>query len=139
MVSAVRCGISQRAVARQFRVSLSTVQYWVHRAAGKRLDRVDWTDRPSIPRRTRRTVRAIEDTVVTVRRELKEASVLGEYGAPAIRDELHRRGMATVPSSVAPLPRQAGICPRSRKATRNSRASTSSKGWSSCMDRRWTS
>lgn len=120
MVSAVRCGISQRAVARQFRVSLSTVQYWVHRAAGKRLDRVDWTDRPSIPRRTRRTVRAIEDTVVTVRRELKEASVLGEYGAPAIRDELHRRDMATVPSvrTIGRILLRRGVlegCPRVRR------------------------
>jgi hypothetical protein len=40
MVAAVWRGTSVRETARQFRVSLDTVQ----RAAGQRLDRVDWSD-----------------------------------------------------------------------------------------------
>lgn len=98
MVAAVRRGHSQRAVARQYRVSLPTVQYWVRRAQGQRLDRVDWETRSPIPHTSRRTPPALEDRVLTVRRELKETSVLGEYGAVAIRCEMLTRGIAPVPS-----------------------------------------
>ena len=99
MVAAVRGGAAQRAVARQFRVSLATVQYWVGRAAGRRLDRVDWRDRPAGPRRApRRTDRALEDLVLTVRRELREGSDLGEFGAAAIRRELLARGTGPAPA-----------------------------------------
>jgi hypothetical protein len=35
-----------RQVAAQFGVAPATVQRWVARAQGQRLDRVDWTDRP---------------------------------------------------------------------------------------------
>ena len=45
MVAAVRRGQSRRAVARQFGVGLATVAYWVERAKGQHLDRVDWPDR----------------------------------------------------------------------------------------------
>jgi len=41
IVSRVRDGISMRQVAREFQVSLRTVQVWVERAQGKRLDQVD--------------------------------------------------------------------------------------------------
>jgi hypothetical protein len=98
MVTAVRQGIPQRVVARTFRVSLSTVQDWIQRAAGQRLDRVAWQNRASLPRRTRRTPAALEDRVLTVRHALKERSVLGEYGAVAIRHELLARRVAAVPS-----------------------------------------
>ena len=99
MVAAVRGGTPQRAVARQFRVSLATVQYWVGRAAGRRLDRVDWGDRPAGPRcAPRRTERALEDLVLSVRRELREASDLGEYGAAAIQRELLARGISQPPA-----------------------------------------
>ena len=77
MVTAVRRGGSQRCVAQRYGVALSTVQFWVARAAGKRLDRVDWSDRPSIPAALpRRTEREIEDLVLQVRHELKERSDL---------------------------------------------------------------
>ena len=46
-MSQVREGISQRAVARSFRVSLSTVQRWVARAEDLPLDEVDWNARPA--------------------------------------------------------------------------------------------
>jgi len=84
MVEAVRAGQSIRAVARQFRVSRPTVERWVHRAGAQRLDRVDWTDRPSTPHLVHRASPAIEDRVLAVRRDLRMASTLGEYGAAAI-------------------------------------------------------
>src|SRR6266508_6648260 len=64
MVAAVRRGESARAVARRFGVSTSTVVYWVDRARGHRLDRVDWADRSRAPRHTRRTNAAVEDLIL---------------------------------------------------------------------------
>jgi transposase-like protein len=98
MVAAVRRGRPRRAVARQFGVSLATVQYWVRRAHGQRLDRVDWSDRPHAPRAPRRTGVAIEDLVLTLRRELAETSDLGAYGADAIQQALRDRGSDAIPS-----------------------------------------
>jgi len=91
MVAAVRRGISMRAVARRFHVSLAVVQWWVRRARGQRLDRVDWGDRSRRPHRTRRTPRRVEDRVLALRRQLRDESVLGEYGAPAIARALEAR------------------------------------------------
>lgn len=87
-----------RSVARQFGVSLPTVQRWLQRAADRRLDRVDWSDQPRIPQHTRRTGRAIEDRVLDLRRELKETSDLGEFGADAIHHALLAREEASIPS-----------------------------------------
>jgi len=99
MVAAVRRGTSRRAVARQFHVSLCTVQRWVERAGGQRLDRVNWHDRPAGPRHApRRTAPELEALVLTVRQELRTTSDLGEYGAAAIRRELLARGVTPVPA-----------------------------------------
>jgi transposase len=99
MVAAVRQGRSLRSVARQFRVSLRTVQLWVTRARDQRLDRVDWTDRPRGGRRpAAATAPRIEDLVVRLRQQLKETSALGEYGAAAIRRELQKRRIQPLPS-----------------------------------------
>jgi len=84
MVEAVQAGQSLRAVARDFRVSLPTVQRWVARAAGRSLEAVAWGDRPPIPHRIQRTPPEVEARVLALRRELREASALGEYGAAAI-------------------------------------------------------
>lgn len=84
----MRAGASQRSVARSFRVSLATVQFWLRRAGDERLDRVDWSARPSVARRTGRTARGLEDLILSLRQDLREASILGEYGAEAIRREL---------------------------------------------------
>lgn len=84
---AVRRGDGLRGIAREFHVSLATVQRWVQRAKGRRLDRVVWTDRPDAPRRTRRTTLAVESRILTIRRQLQR-SVLGECGAAAIRQQL---------------------------------------------------
>jgi hypothetical protein len=98
MVAAVRRGRSQHTVARPFGVSLATVQYWVQRAQGQRLDRVDWSDRSHAPRTPHRTELAIEDLVLSLRRELAEASDLGDCGAKAIHRSLHGRGLQDLPS-----------------------------------------
>jgi hypothetical protein len=88
MVAAVRDGASQRSVARRFGVGLATVQRWLGRAAGLSLDAVDWVDRPPVAAHVGRTAAEIEALVVETRQRLREESVLGEYGAAAIRREL---------------------------------------------------
>jgi len=77
-----------RGVARQFRVALRTVQIWVERAEGQRLDRVDFSDRSHAPKKTTRTTKSIESKVLRIRRKLLEESALGERGAVAIRAAL---------------------------------------------------
>ena len=98
MVAAVRRGDSQREVANRFGVALCTVQRWVERAKGRRLDRVDWSSRSRAPKRTGRTKAAIEQQVLTIRRWLKDHSILGEYGAAAIRREMEARKIEPCPS-----------------------------------------
>ena len=98
MVSAVRRGASLRKVARRFNVSLLTVQRWVERSNGQRLDRIDWSDRPSKAHTIHRTAAAIEDTVLMLRQELSETSDLGEYGAAAIHREMLARHDRSVPA-----------------------------------------
>ena len=88
------------AVACQFRVAVATVAYWVERAKGQRLDRVDWSDRPHTPHQTRRTKTSLEDLILTVRAELAHSD-LGAIGAEAIRQallDLVERGLDTVPA-----------------------------------------
>jgi len=98
MVAAVRRKVPQREVARRFGVSLCTVQRWLQRAEGQRLDRIDWSDHSHAPRRTRRTGPVIERKILRLRRWLKEHSALGEYGAPAIWREMQQRGEQPCPS-----------------------------------------
>jgi len=102
-VVAVRRGASQRAVAKRFGVALRTVQRWFRRAKARRLDRVDWDDRSSAPRRTQRTGAAGEQRVLTIRRWLKDRSPLGEYGAAAIRREMEARHLS--PPSIPTIGR----------------------------------
>jgi len=99
MVAAVRSGDSLHAVARRFRVPRSLVQRWVRRAEGRRVDRVDWTNRlPGRRQPVNKTPPELEDLLVALRRELKETSALGEYGAATIRWELQRRHIRPLPS-----------------------------------------
>jgi transposase len=98
VVAAVRRGTSQHAVAERFGVALCTVQRWVERAKGRRLDRVDWSGLSPTPKRTRRTDPVIEQKVLTIRRWLKDRSILGEYGAAAIRREMEARKIELFPS-----------------------------------------
>jgi transposase len=98
MVAAVRNGESFRTVAKHFHVGLATLHYWVGRARGQRLDRVEWSDRPSSPHHSRRTPTATEDQILALRRELKHSSALGEYGDAAIERALRERGFTPLPS-----------------------------------------
>ena len=98
MVEAVRGGQSQHEVARAFHVSPSTVNRWVRHAHGRRLDRVDWSDRSRVPHTTQRTATTIEDLVLDVRRQLRHESDLGFYGAEAIREILDSRGIKPRPA-----------------------------------------
>ena len=97
MVAAVRGGRSLRAVARRFGVGVATVTLWVERARGQRLDRMDWSDRPSVPHTTQRTDSFTEDLVLAARKELAHGD-LGAIGAQAIRQALLDRGDTAVPS-----------------------------------------
>lgn len=99
MVAAVRGGKSVSAVARRFRVARSTVRLWVSRAQGRRLHRVDFADRPAGPLRpARKTSRGIEELILSIRRELRDESPLGEFGAAAIHCELTKRRVQPLPS-----------------------------------------
>ena len=99
MVAQVREGISARAVARSFRVSLSTVQRWVARADDAPLDEVDWNARPAGCRVSpRRTKPAVEQRVLAIRKQLQTQSDLGEYGPAAIRRELGDRDAPGIPA-----------------------------------------
>lgn len=86
-----------RAVARQFGVGVATVAMWVKRAEGQRLDRVDWSDRPSTPQTTRRTKDSVEDLVLVTRRELAQGD-LGAVGAAAIHEALRAKQPGSTPS-----------------------------------------
>jgi len=86
-----------RAVAAQFRSSVCTVSRWVERAADDRLDRVDFSNRKS-GRAWNRTAALLEQRIAALRRILREESVLGEYGARAIRAALKAERARVKPS-----------------------------------------
>jgi hypothetical protein len=98
MILAVRRGGSIRRVARRFGVSHTTVRRWAARASGRRLDRLDLSDRPAGCRRAaNRTSRRLERTILAIRRRLDRDSPLGDCGARAIADELGRLRTASIP------------------------------------------
>src|ERR1019366_3880140 len=143
MVEAVRVGSSQRAAARQFGVSLATVQLWLNRAADGPLEQVDWSAQSPVPRHVRRTGPDIEDRIIDLRRVLREESILGEYGPGASRIwAVHFRPSGRLPGSsnggvpsmppggsVDPLHRRAGTSPRSVAGSSSWTASMSSPGY----------
>src|SRR5262249_14160054 len=99
MVQAVRQGGSMRQVADQFGVTLATVQRWVERAKGQRLDRVDWTDRPcGLPIPVNRTERHREDLLLSIRQDLRRPLAPGECAAPAMPRGWLARGLWDPPS-----------------------------------------
>lgn len=99
MVAMARRGYSIREIARQFRVSRPTVERWIERAEGKRLDRTSFHDLASAPRTVaNRSKFETEELVLNLRRELKEHSALGEFGAVAILRELQTRRLNPLPS-----------------------------------------
>jgi hypothetical protein len=88
MVKLVRSGSSLRSVARRFAVRLAAVQYWVRRAGGQRLDRVDWSSRPSRPARIAKLTSVSWVRCIIEARRVLCASALGERGAKAIHAHL---------------------------------------------------
>jgi len=98
MVHAVRRGKSMRQVAREFGTSLETIRRWVERAGAKRLDRVDWRDRPAgTPTPINRTSVATEEQVLRLRSALAKSD-LGDSGADAIRAAMVEERLAPIPS-----------------------------------------
>ena len=97
MVAAVRGGQSLRAVAKEFGVGVATVAHWVGRAKGRRLDRVDFSDRSCAPHKTRRTDTSVEELIVRTRGDLAKGD-LGAVGAEAIHQALVGQGVAKAPS-----------------------------------------
>ena len=91
-MAAVRQHQSIRAVARRFGVSTSTVVYWVERAKGQRLDRVDCDDRSRAPHHTQRTEAELEERCCAAR-QIRQDSDQG-YGADAIHQALRQQGLA---------------------------------------------
>lgn len=79
-------------------MSLRTVQRWVERASTKRLDRVDWSDRPAgTPRPVNRMSIATEEHVLRLRDELVKSD-LGDAGADAIRTAMIEQHLSPLPS-----------------------------------------
>lgn len=77
---------------------MSTAAYWVARARGKRIDRVQFESRKS-GRAWNRTPRDMEQRILSVRNVLRKESVLGEYGPDAISLALqHKQALEPVPS-----------------------------------------
>lgn len=99
MVAEVRRGASRRIVAKKFGVSKSQVDRWVSRAGDERLDRADWSNLVS-GQRTPHNKCSLEneEQVLAIRKELKEVSALGEYGAEAIHREMTRQRCGRIPT-----------------------------------------
>jgi hypothetical protein len=99
MVQAVRDHEPMRVVAARFDVSVGTVAFWVQRCVGRRLDRCAFEDRKAGPRTPwNRSSLEQERRVLATRKRLKEQSVLGEFGAPAIHHAMRARTTAVLPS-----------------------------------------
>jgi transposase-like protein len=112
LVRAYRAGFSVREVARDFGVSQSTVHRWVKLASGQRLDRVDFHNKKTgTPQPRNKSSKRFEQDVLRIRKELKEKSILGHYGAESIRAEMIRRGEQSVPTSrtIANIVRRHGL------------------------------
>jgi len=124
MVKAVREGVSLRQAARKFGFGKSTVEWWVARARGQRLDRVDFSDRkPGCA--WNRISPALEQRIAELRSGLRRG-VLGEYGARTIHASLqaemgHAPSQATINRALARLGLQDGV--------RRTRRPAPPKGW----------
>ncbi len=67
MIIGVRAGQSLREVAAQYGVSAPTVQRWVERARGKRLDRADFSAQPDVPHKVaKHWIHRLERCVVDI-------------------------------------------------------------------------
>jgi transposase-like protein len=94
----IRRGLSVRQVALRFGVASSTVMFWVKRVGKQRLDRIRWSDHSGHRTASNRVTESVEQCVLDLRKELKEQSVLGEFGADAIRQEMKCRKCNKIPA-----------------------------------------
>lgn len=120
-----------RSVAAEFGVTLRTVQRWVHHAGTVRLDRVDFSGQRGGRRETQATPNVIEDLVIDLRKELRENSDLGEFGAAAIHRTLVERRRELALESI-PSVRTIGRILERRGALdgrRRTRRPAPPKGW----------
>jgi transposase len=128
MVRQVRAGKSMRSVAAQFGVSVGKVAFWAERAEGKRLDRADFSDRaPGCSVAWNRLDATVEQRVLELRRQLREHSILGEYGAEAIQQALEIESESNAPSraSINRVLARHGL----QDGTRRSRRPAPPRGW----------
>ena len=133
MVEAVRAGQSLHQVAKAFGVSVSTVSRWIEKAGGNRLDRVLFGNRKT-GRAWNRTSTRIEQRILRTRRDLREKSVLGEYGADAIGLALQARATVQSPAAARQVPARATIYRVLERhgaldATHRQRRPAPPKGW----------
>ena len=123
-MKAVRAGMSIRQAAREFGIGKSTVDLWVARTHGQRLDRADLRNRKS-GRAWNRKASPVEQRIAELRAELRD-SVLGESGTRAIRSVLQAEmecapGEATINRVLARLGLRDGV--------RRIRRPAPPKGW----------
>lgn len=117
-----------RSVAAKFGVSIGQVAFWVGRAAGERLDRVDFSARaPGCATGWNRTSATVEQRILKLRKVLREHSVLGEYGAEAIQTALQGHKALAVPSraTINRILARNGA----QDAARRQRRSSPPRGW----------
>jgi hypothetical protein len=80
-------------------VTKSTVQRWVKQSDGKRLERVEFQDqRRRAEQPYNKSSNGVERCVLRLRKQLKEKSILGLYGAPMIHRHMQERGCSQLPS-----------------------------------------
>lgn len=114
----MRRGSSLRGAARRFGCSVRTAWVWVQRAAGQRLDRVDWADRPGGVRRgPGRTSRTVERRIVQARQRALHHGALGFHGPQALRQHLLQAGLRVVPSvrTISRILQRHGVGPTVRR------------------------
>jgi hypothetical protein len=116
-----------RDVAARAGMSVGAVAYWVAHARGKRLDRVSFASRKP-GRAWNRTASEAELLVLAERAQLRDSSILGEYGADAIALALHARSPGRSVPSRATINR---ILARhgALDAARRQRRPAPPKGW----------
>jgi len=107
------------------------VQRWVERAGDKPLSQVDWSDVPSgCWSSPQRMPWDLEDVILQIRKELKDTSALGEYGAAAIQRVLREQHAG--PGRVIPSVRTIGRILERRGALdgrRRVRRTPPPRGW----------
>ena len=119
MIEMLRRGRSQRAVARELRVSLHTVQRWWERAKGLELGAVDWSERSHVAHRiANKTSADMERKICVLRKELESKGALGFSGAQSIHEVLQGRPeVGHLPSvhTIGRILRREGFLDRARR------------------------